>query len=400
LLRSLSSTEFRWLFYSNCAFFFVVQAQFVTRMFLAWDLTDSESALATIGLAFTIPMILGSLVSGAVTDRIDKKWLMISGQLALISTESVVLGLLVVDKLAFWHLVGLSLINGCAFPFLMPARTAVIFDMVPPAHGANAMALTNSLVSATRIVGPAIMGFVLDFYGVITTYVAAVALHVVALLFLLPIPKYPVHIIGNKSLMRDTLNGYLYVFNQLQLRYLMLFCLIGYAILMPTQSMLVVFSDKVWHTGESGFGLLMSAMGAGGLVGSLWVAWRSEGINKARWMMLGTLAFGVLLIAFSFSPSFALALILFAAANAFMNISTTLNNTLTMSLAEPAMRGRVSGSMGMMFAASQLFIVPMAWSADWFGVVWAVSTGALLMLALALILIFGNSTLRELSAQS
>ena len=65
---ALEIRQFRWLLGGNAAFFLAMQGQVLTRTFLAWDLTGEEMSLAYINLAFAIPMLLFSLVGGAVSD--------------------------------------------------------------------------------------------------------------------------------------------------------------------------------------------------------------------------------------------------------------------------------------------------------------------------------------------
>ena len=90
---SLNISGYRWLFASNLAFFFVVQGQFVTRMFLTWELTGQETALASLSIASAVPMLFGSMIGGAVADRVNRKKLVLMGQAVLIVTEAAMLAL-------------------------------------------------------------------------------------------------------------------------------------------------------------------------------------------------------------------------------------------------------------------------------------------------------------------
>ena len=122
--------QFRWLFAGNIAFFFVVQGQMVTRTFLAWELTHKESTLALISMMVAVPMLLTSVVSGAITDRYDHRKLIIGGQLVLLCNEVFVLVMLWLGKLALWHLLGVAFVAGCTCPFIMRSAGCWRYDFL------------------------------------------------------------------------------------------------------------------------------------------------------------------------------------------------------------------------------------------------------------------------------
>ena len=63
----------------NAAFFLAMQGQVLTRTFLAWELTQEEMSLAYINIAFAIPMLIFSLLGGAMSDRIERRKLIVHG---------------------------------------------------------------------------------------------------------------------------------------------------------------------------------------------------------------------------------------------------------------------------------------------------------------------------------
>ena len=87
---ALKIPQYRWLFSGNIAFYFAMQGQILTRSILAWELTHRELALAQINLAVAIPMLLGSMVGGAIVDRMEKRKLLIAGQLFIIFNECII----------------------------------------------------------------------------------------------------------------------------------------------------------------------------------------------------------------------------------------------------------------------------------------------------------------------
>ena len=102
-----------------------MQGQMLTRTILAWDLTGQATSLAYVNLVVAIPMVFVSLIGGAITDRVERRQLVIIGQCLIMLNDIIILVLLLSDQLQFWHMLCTAFIAGCAFPFIMPARMAV-----------------------------------------------------------------------------------------------------------------------------------------------------------------------------------------------------------------------------------------------------------------------------------
>ena len=95
----LSIPQFRWLFVGNVAFFFAMQGQMLTRTILAWDLTGLSQSLAYINLVVALPMIFASMIGGAVTDRVERRQLIIVGQCLITCNEIFILTMLLLGQL-------------------------------------------------------------------------------------------------------------------------------------------------------------------------------------------------------------------------------------------------------------------------------------------------------------
>src|SRR5688572_8401306 len=121
---------YRWLFISNMAFFLAMQSQALVRGFLAFRLTHSEFALGGVSFAVAVPMLLVSPLGGVLADRVDRRRLIMIAQAIVLVSESVVLALYVTDRLQFWHLVAAGIVVGCVFPLMMPARQAIVANLV------------------------------------------------------------------------------------------------------------------------------------------------------------------------------------------------------------------------------------------------------------------------------
>ena len=115
-------------------------------------------------------MIFASLIGGAVTDRVERRRLLVFGQSLIVANELFILTLLLFNKLEFWHMLCTAFIAGCAFPFIMPARMAITVNVVGPQRLQTALAFQAGALNFTRVVGPAMMGIVIAQTSFVNAY--------------------------------------------------------------------------------------------------------------------------------------------------------------------------------------------------------------------------------------
>ena len=368
-LHTLNIPSFRLFIASNAAFFLAMQGQVLTRTFLAWELTHDEMSLAYINIAFAIPMLLFSLIGGVLGDRFDRQKIVVIGQLFVVANESWVLILLLTDSLAFWHLLIAGVLGGTIVPLIMPARSALVYNLVGEKKLGSAMALSSGVVNLSRVLGPAMMGVAISFFSIKGAYIISIALFTLALFFMATIHYQPIKKnYDHGNIRQELILGIRYITGYQPLLVCVSFGLLPMLLALPVQNLLVVFSDLVWNVGERGLGLLMGVSGLGGVLGSFWVASRGERTDRTQLMLISTASFGLLLIVFALSKNFYLALIPLFLANAAASASQTLNNTMAQILVTEEQRGRVSAFMLMAFGLTPLGVLPMAYLAQLIGI--------------------------------
>ncbi len=373
------NAQFSWLFASNIAFFFAMQAQFALRGWLAFKMTDSEFALGMMVFAIAVPMFLLSPFGGVMADKKNRRNLIMVGQFIAFALDLLILILLFTDKLEFWHLLSSSAIMGCAFPFIMPARNAIVVNVVGKSRLEHAMAINMGGVNMARFLGPATAAFLIDFVGVSHAYLMGVSLFGIGLLFMTRVrSSIPSSEMKTVSAVKSVMEGVMYMKENRLILILLVFGLVPMFLAMPFQNLLVVFAEKVWQAGPRGFGFLSGAYGAGGVIGSLWVASIRNTYKRLRRMMVACLAFGVLLFSFSISPYFLLGLLLVFLANACLNVFNTLNNTAIQLLIPDRVRGRISSFLMMSFSLPLLGTLPVSAVAEAYGAPFAVALASVL----------------------
>ncbi len=390
--------QFRWLFTGNIAFFFAMQGQMLTRTILAWDLTGQATSLAYINLVVAVPLLFASVLGGAITDRVERRQLVIIGQALILANELFILVLLILGRLEFWHMLCTAFVAGCAFPFIMPARMAITATVVGPRRMQSAMAFSGGVMNLSRVAGPAIMGIVIAQYSAQAAYILSSILYVMAILCMFGVhtsrsaggdrPRQP--------LFTDVAGGFSYLFGNRPMLVCLLFGLIPMFVAMPFQNILVMLAEQAWQRDESGVGTLMAIGGIGGVLGSIWIVRRGDSADRLKLMLGATLAFGVFLGLFAQTPGFYLALIPLLLANACASAAQTVNNAAIQILTDDEMRGRMSSLMMMSFGLTPIGVFPMAIAADNFGAANAITGACLFLAVMVLIFYFSSATLRNL----
>ncbi|MBL4888439.1 MAG: MFS transporter [Candidatus Lindowbacteria bacterium] len=394
---ALKFLQYRWLFAGNIAFSFAMQGQIIARSILAWELTRSELALAQINLAVAIPMLLGSLVGGAIADRTEKRKLLVIGQLFVALNEGVILYLLLTEQLQFWNLVVAAVFMGSTFPFIMPSRIALSVKVVGKDNIGNAMALAVMILNLARVLGPVCAGLLIGVVELEGVYALAILLYLIGTACMFGVkPAPPEKGADSKPLLADVKYGFTYLGQNRQILLLLLFGLLPMLLAMPFQNLLVVFADEVWEVGARGLGFLQGAAGIGGVLGALWVARRGETPQRFKVMVRCTLGFGVFLAIFCFVPSFYWALIPLILANIFANVASTINNTSIQILVPDEVRGRITSFMLMSFGLMPLGVLPMAYAAEHIGAPAAVAVASVILIVGVIIFVLSSPTFRRL----
>ena len=397
-IEVFSLPQFRWLFLGNFAFFFSMQGQMLTRSLLAWELTGEATALAYINLVVAIPLVIASLFGGAITDRVERRSLIIFGQSFIVANELFILVLLITGRLEFWHMLCTAFIAGCAFPFIMPARMAITMKVVGPLRLQRAMAYQAGSMNLNRILGPAAMGVIIAQYDFGAAYLLSITLYLCAIAFMLGIEKNYSNekITEKKPLLADIGYGFKYILEHRPVLICLLFGLVPMFLVMPFQNILVVLAEEAWQAEETGMGILMATMGLGGMLGAVWIAQRGDNASRLNLMISRTFAFGIFLAIFTQTENFYLALLPLLIANVCASASQTVNNTAIQLLVDDSVRGRMSSFMMLSFGLTPIGVFPLAIAADNFGAANTILAATVLLMVTVIMFYLASKTLRNL----
>ena len=378
--------DFSYLFTGNVGFFFGMSMMMLLRGWLVIDRWESPALLAYLMLTMSGPMLFLSPIAGVVTDRVDKRTILLVAQSSLVLTNALIAVLILTDVIEFWHLMVVSTMSGAAFAFNMPGRQAMIALLVPREQLLNAMALSTAMMNASRIVAPPIAGVLVAPIGIGGAYVVTTAFYAAAVVATYALPSTPAKREGSFTFFEDFVGGISYIRRTPLLVALLLFATIPMIFAMPYVLLMPVFADRVWDVGSTGLGVLQAASGVGGLIGALVIANLDAYPKKARLLLAGALGFGGFLILFAYSPSYYVALALLGAVGFGSMIAMTVNNTSIQLIIPDEMRGRVMSVMMMTWGLMPLGGVPAGIAAEYVSVELVVAVGGALCVATVLLL--------------
>ena len=385
---SLKSRDYLVLWLGMMAMMGGMQMQMLARGYLVYDLTGSASLLGIVSAGSAIPMLVLALFGGAIADTFDRKRLIQIGQV-IVGLLALVIGLAIfTDWIRWYHLLISSLIQGAIWSFMMPARQAIIPQVVGPEKIGNAMALNAAGMSAMTLMAPAIAGGLYAFAGPANVYFVITGLSVVAMLMTSLITRTDVSAPSRKrAMLSDIAAGLSYIKGNQMVLVLLVMGLATTLLASPFRMLLPVFVVDVYGRGPDSMGLLVAIMGGGSLVGSLVIAalgnWR-----RGMLLIVGSFASGIALLLIAAFPFYYAAAVIMLLVGLGDSGRRTINMGLIMEVVEDQYRGRVMSVFMMNFGLMPLGMLPAGLAVDYFGGPTAIAIlgGLLLTVSAAVVL--------------
>jgi MFS family permease len=357
MLRALDHRNYR-LFFSGQSVSLI--GTWMTRIATSWlvyRLTNSAWLLGVVGFVGQLPSFLLAPVAGVLVDRWNRRRLLVATQVLAMAQSLVMAVLTLTGVVRIWHVIALSAFQGVINAFDMPARQAFVVEMVDkPDDLSNAIALNSSMVNGARLLGPSIAGVIIAAVGEGWCFMldGFSYLAVIASLLLMTLPRAVVERIEGENLFRQFRDGWNYVVRFRPIRNMLLLLALVSLIGMPYTILMPVFATEILGGGPYTLGWLMAASGVGALIGALFLAARKSVLGLGKFIPAMAGAFGAGLIAFSFSRSLWLSLLLMVVTGLGFMAQMAISNTLLQTIVDEDKRGRVMS----FFAAATMGTTP------------------------------------------
>ena len=360
--------------------------QQVGQGWLALELTNSAFMVGLVSAAGSFPVLLLSLYGGVVADRRSKLRIVIICQVLLLVEAAALWWFTWAGRINIGWLLAWTTLGGVISAFEIPARQAMIVELVSREDLVDAIALNSGGFNLARIVGPSIAAIILAKFGVAWCFGINALSYFAVLTSLARIklpPWTPVQYLVSPA--EELKQGLNYIRGSRAVSGLMgviaVYSIFGFQYL----TMMPVVARDVLHTGATGYGLLLTFVGIGALTGALALAGLGARIRRGRLFNATAYAFAGLTILFSLMRTVHLAALVLLFLGLTMLINGALANGILQSVVPDELRGRVMATYVFVyvgFTPIGSFIAGAM--ARFVGVQWAIFTGGVVMLAYSL----------------
>jgi MFS family permease len=342
-------------------------------------LTNQPMALGGIGLARILPVILFSLVGGAVADSYNRRRVLFVTQISA-GIVALILGLLTqFGHISLWHIYALTAMQAVAVAFDGPARQALIPNLVPARDLPNAFSLTSIAFQAGSVIGPALSGLVIVLAGQQAVYYINAATFLAVILALVMIGEVPQKISAATSgVTRAAIReGMQFIAARPIILSSMLLDFVA-TFFASANTLMPIIARDVLRVGVVEYGWLSAAQSAGAVVAALIIS-QVHALRRQGPLFLGAvLVFGSGTIFFGLTRSFLLAWVLLAVTGAADSVSTIIRNTIRQLQTPDHIRGRMTSVNQIFFQGGpQLGEIEAGGVAQLFGAPFAIVTGGI-----------------------
>lgn len=373
--------------------------QTVAQAWLVLQLTGSPFLLGVDAFLATLPIILFSLVGGAVADRVDRRKLLIASQLAQMTCAFVLAALVYFDLVRVWQIFILSFLTGTAQSFGGPAYQALLGVLVRREDVPNAIAMNSIQFNLARVAGPVLAGLALTAFGSAACFalngVSFVA--VIVTLTMIRATLAPAGANRGSGVLADIREGLKFIQDSPALVQLSIFGFLSALFGIPLVTLLPVVAKEMFHLDAQGYSWMLTAHGLGAVAGALAVAAAGSVHRKGRLALTFELTFAVLLGLFAFSHSLWITLpLIFLAGGALIGIVSMVSSLIQLATTE-MMRGRVMAMFMLSFRGGMpLGNLASGWVAETFSVSTALAVNAACLLVAGLIYALRDSAIKKL----
>ena len=373
-----------------------MQMLLLAHSYLIYEIKSSAALLGLVSAAFPMPLLIFALHGGAIADRFERKRIIQAGEAVVALVALFIAVSASTDSVTWVHLFVAAMVVGAAMAFVMPASQAIIPQLVGQQQLYNAMTLTAAGVSATGLLAPTAAGVIYATLGADAVYYLVGGMILAAVILMSRVPKLTTSGRGDASMAKDIGAGLSYVRGSPLIMVLLVIGLITALLAMPFRFLMPVFIVDIYHQGPGAMGLMVTVLGLGAVVGSLFIAalgnWR-----RGLMLMIGTLVSGIALLMVALLPYYLVALGLMVLLGLGDAARRTLNQALIMEVSEDQYRGRVMSVFMLNFALMPLGVLPAGLLAEFWGGQVSIGILAGLLLFTSTIILATQKRLRDLN---
>jgi MFS family permease len=344
MFSSLRVADYRRLYFGNMAFQFNSWAQQLAFGWLLLLIGNSPFWLGLNGAMTGIALTVMAPISGAIADSWDRRRSLLVTQSTAVTVNATVALLYWLGLLDVWHLLVASLAMGVSYTFNMPARQALMAEIVPKSLLQNATALHTASMNLARIVGPGLAGFLLSIFSPLAVLCINLAANCWTVSQILSIRHRPAVALKPFRLRGAELaQGFWFCWRTRELFETMLIVSVSNLFGLSYVQLLPSFARDALGTGPDGLGILTASMGGGALLGSLLLARLGQVPRRVLVFRAASLAICALLVPLGLSTHLAMAAPVLATIGFLTAVITALGLATVQLYVPNELSGRVFG---------------------------------------------------------
>lgn len=395
---ALKYPNYRLWFWGQMISLFGTWMQSTAQSYFIFELTKSPAFLGYAGFVNGVPTWLFMLYAGVVADRMPRRKLMILTQTSMMILAFMTAGLTFLHLIQPWHIILLAFCFGVTNAFDAPARQAIVQELVDYGDMTNAIALNAAMFNTSVALGPAFGGLTYALFGPAWCFTIN-GLSFIAVIMALAAMKLKPSSAGaaKNSILTDLKEGLGYVVTHSTIRTII--SLIGVISLfgMAFATLMPAWAVKILDGNAKTNGFLQSARGFGALSSALLIASLGRFKFRGKLLTLGSFAFPVFLIIFSFIRWEPLSMLFLFGIGFAQILVFNLANASVQTLTPDALRGRVMSIYSLVFFGSMpLGALLIGWMATKAGEPTTIVINAVITLTYASILFVFMPKLRKL----
>jgi MFS family permease len=326
----------------------------VALVVLMTQITGSASAVGGALVARLLPT-LASPLAGVLTDRLDRRAVLITSDLA---RAVLVLGMVFARNLVVLY--ALVFLMGLARTFFNPTIRAAFPSVVGRGDLTRANAVIGGTFSASETAGPALGGVLVATFGVEAAFVLDSATYLVSVAFLsrIPLPQ-PQRGDDDADFGRELKAGFGYLAASRVPLAIVIGTFLTVFTINTTIPAEVFLAKETFGAGDAGYGLLVGLYGGGMVLGSVLIAALADRISLLPFYFLGIFTSALALAATGFSPTFVFALGTLMVAGVANGIDNVATDTILQKRVPDAFLGRVFAVRFLGFSVGEVLAYPL-----------------------------------------
>lgn len=278
----------------------------VTSGWLMTMLSPSPFMVSLVQVATSLPIFLFALPAGALGDMFDRRTLLLITQIASALIMILFAGLLEAGQNNILILLFFTFLSGASAAFSNPAWQAIIPALIPKESLQPAIALNGVSINIARAIGPALGGFILMSLGAAATVMLnglSFVIVIAALVWWRTKPVSNSDLLPREQLVGAMRAGVRFALCSQALRYTLIRTLAFFTFASAYWALLPLVAKELLDGGPSLYGLLLTALGAGALIGAVWLPRLKQQFSMSQSVALGTIGTALAMALFAYGQS-------------------------------------------------------------------------------------------------